>query len=159
MEANSTIFLLLTAIAALGRFAAFALSPNIIGVRKDETPNKLIGVTYHGDGARTGFVTLAVSVLRKYIIANFGTRYFSYTKFWRVAAMSAFVVLGVFVTSHVVSETAWRLPSDDTASLAWPWYVRVMGIAMCLLALVFFNTLADTMSKQVSANTWCSSLT
>lgn len=149
METNSNIFLLLTAIAALGRFAAFALSPKVIGVRKDETPNKLIGVPDLDERPRTGFVTLSVNVLQRYIVANFGTRYFSPAKFWRVAAMSAFIVLGVFVTSHAVSETAWRMPSDDTASLAWPWYVRVGGIAMCLIALVFVNTVADTVAISV----------
>ncbi len=148
MEGYSTFFLLLTLVAGLGRFAAFALDPKIIGTNRKDTGIELIGLAKVSQ-PRVNFIALSASILRRFIVTHFGEKYFSRAKFWRVAAVTAFIVLGVFVTSHAVSETAWRLPSDDSALAAWPLSKKIIGIAACLLVLVVVNTVTDTLSISV----------
>ncbi|MEO0761699.1 MAG: hypothetical protein AAFZ09_07815 [Pseudomonadota bacterium] len=138
----SPIFLLVSALAALARFANYALEPKL-GGQPLVAPTPLVGLA---PAPRISFTLRALVSLRRFIVENFGERYFSLAKFLKIAAVAAFVVLGVFITSHAISDTAWRAPAESAVAGSTPLGLRLAAVAGCLLALIFFNALFDSLA-------------
>lgn len=141
MDSESTIFLLLSILAGFGRFAAFALDPTL--GPKPARP---------GPGERRRSLTVRALVeLNHFFEHSFGPvfpkPYLSLrttgVKFAKVFALSAFMILGVFIFSHALSETAWRVPVDGTVGETAQTGRRLLAIGMCLFALIFVNALMD----------------
>jgi len=209
MESDSypTIFLLLSVLAAFGRFAAYALDPefgakqpkangeneaqsstlspnsgakqaeesvgedvqssafsptsteiqpveNVGNEAQSSTPAAKIGPKQpeeNGGGKaqstlRVCFTVRAIYIARHYLDDNFGEKLVSTTKFYRVTSISAFVVLGVFIFSHAISDTAWQLPSDSAFDAFGSISKRLSVITVCLLVLILWNAFFEMLS-------------
>lgn len=176
---TSTLFLMLSALVALGRFAAFAQNP--FGAKpsgkssktKDKTIGKLSapGMPVSFLGGPLGFTKWALTSLRLFLDMVFGgaedqrdanldngsstgrARVSKMHVLLKMLSVSAFVVLGVFVFSNALDDTAWRAPADGAFT---PWTsADVEGLSLlemvgatfaCFVALIAINAVFEMIS-------------
>lgn len=144
----STQFLLLSIVAGLGRFAAYILQYGKDTPSTGSETSRLPGIL------SPSFTGRSLDKVRSYLSHLFGEALFSVRLFPRVFCVSAFIVLGVFWFSDLVSGdfgTATVEPSlalEDRTLLAL--FSRIFWITIFLLSIIVSNTLFDVVSLTVT---------
>lgn len=181
---TSTIFLLLSALVTLGRFAAFAQNP-FGSSPASRTPEGAEQGDKHDSQMSTdgmpvsfregplGFTRWALKSLWLFLNTVFAgpqadghtgaskdakennnhSRVYAFHILLKMLTVSAFVILGVFVFSNALDDTAWRAPADGTlipgtsADGEGLSLIEMVGATFaCFAMLIAINAIFETIS-------------